>query len=320
MTHTVEHIMSAANPVVVDPADSQGPQADSALREILSGRDGVGAPGSPRGRRRLPYLVAATAAALIAAVTVQLIPSATDPVYAVTPPVLTTQRAASSDGVPDELRALADKVADLPSDIGTGPVARVSMQSWSLFTRVDGQQVTSQIVPQDTMYETRPDGTTSLTTSFTYDGDSYDETSTGQNSLPYGVRELSSDPAELARQLAIGQPASNGTRGLFDSIVQANRQVPIKPAVRAATLRLLADADGIETVGSVTDRLGRPGTGFTVDSANSGLPTQYMLIIDSNDGKLLGYEEMLTSDPGKLNVRTPAVIQYIAFEEARFVN
>jgi hypothetical protein len=70
--------------------------------------------------------------------------------------------------------------------------------------------------------------------------------------------------------------------------------------------------------GTVTDRAGRPGLAISLDSSYSGLLTRYTLIFDRN-GKLLGEEETLIGNPGKLNVCSPSVIGYTTFLSSGYV-
>lgn len=315
---TPSQLIAAANPVNVSADAANSPEARAALQRILL--DPAAATVEPPHRRRWTYVVAGLATAASVMVALPLFSGTNAPVFAATPPLLSASHTPTPTGATAALRSLAETVSALPDDVGSGSVAQVSMQSWSLFTRINGSEVQSEVVPQAETIRTQPDGTTSVLTEYTYQGEAYEENFSTRDQLNYPISGLSSNDNELARQLAIGQPASNGTAGSFDSIVQAYRQAPIEPATRAAILRFVASRDGVETIGTVKDRLGREGVGFTVDSSYSGLPTRYTLIFDTQDGRLLGYEEMLTSDAGKLNVRTPAVIQYIAFEKSEFVD
>ncbi|MEU4641995.1 hypothetical protein [Micromonospora sp. NPDC023814] len=50
----------------------------------------------------------------------------------------------------------------------------------------------------------------------------------------------------------------------------------------------------------------------------SGLPTQYTIIIDPVAGSILGYEEVLTTTPGWLNVQIPAVVSSRSYLVAEY--
>ncbi len=66
-------------------------------------------------------------------------------------------------------------------------------------------------------------------------------------------------------------------------------------------------------VGEMNDRLGRPGVAIATNSKHGGLPNRHVLLFEPNTGALLAYEQILSSDPGALGVKIPAVISYTAF-------
>lgn len=76
---------------------------------------------------------------------------------------------------------------------------------------------------------------------------------------------------------------------------------------------MLAAEPRLRSYGDVTDRAGRDGVVIGFDSDDSGLPARYQLIVDPETGTPLASEEILTTDPGKLNVRVPAVIGYAVY-------
>jgi hypothetical protein len=110
----------------------------------------------------------------------------------------------------------------------------------------------------------------------------------------------------------------NGPAERLVAIQDAYRSMPIPPAVRAAMLRYLTATPGLSVAGTVTDRAGRAGIAFALDSDYSGLPTHYVLIIDPQTGQLLADEATLTTSAGKLNVRIPSVIDYEIFLSATY--
>lgn len=84
----------------------------------------------------------------------------------------------------------------------------------------------------------------------------------------------------------------------------------MEPDLLATFYRMLAAEPMVRTFGQVTDRAGRDGVAMGFDSDYSGLPTRYLLIVDPRSGTPLGSEEILTTDPSKLNVEVPAVVGY----------
>lgn len=134
------------------------------------------------------------------------------------------------------------------------------------------------------------------------------------------LRILSADDRLLSEQLAPGHPAQNGPAERLVAIKDIYGQVPVPPAVRAAILRYLAATPTLTATGTVTDRAGRAGLAFSLDSDYSGLPTRYTLIIDPSDGRLLASEDTLTTRAGALNVPIPSVIGYTTHLAANFTD
>jgi hypothetical protein len=101
--------------------------------------------------------------------------------------------------------------------------------------------------------------------------------------------------------------------GTFDSVSERLLNRHFSPSQKAALLRALKDTRGIRYRGNVEDRAGRVGAAFTVESRYGGLPKERTLLFNPRNGNLLAYEEELTDDGGKLNVKSPAVVLYITY-------
>ncbi|MEV4257113.1 CU044_5270 family protein [Spirillospora sp. NPDC049652] len=109
------------------------------------------------------------------------------------------------------------------------------------------------------------------------------------------VAKLSDDTATLRRQLLAwtrsgglmgpveGDSAQLWTAALY---VIADPIGPVRPAVRAATYRVLADLPDVRSLGTVTDQKGRRGQALTRDGKSSeGIGTgTYRLVIDPDTG------------------------------------
>ncbi|MEJ7690755.1 MAG: CU044_5270 family protein [Nocardioidaceae bacterium] len=320
----VEQMLIDLNPVPSTDTIALDPRAEADLHRIL---DSPQSPRVPVSRRRTQLVRRPSAriglivaSAVLAAIGLHVVEGGGGAAMAMTPPVLPTAHQPTTEDAAAQLRQIAELVAAQPDDTGSGDAAIIEMQSWSLFTRIDGEQVTSEVVPEVTTKRVEADGSAEYTSSYTFaDGSTNVETASVTNALSWPLRGLSADPATLAAQLSAGH-TQQGAAGRFDAVVDAYRQMPIGPPARAAILRYLAGTDGIASVGSVTDRIGREGLGFTLNSDYSGLPTRYMVVISPTTGELLDYEETLTGDAGKLNVQTPAVVNYIVWKDARYVD
>lgn len=104
--------------------------------------------------------------------------------------------------------------------------------------------------------------------------------------LPTGTSRLKT---ELNRRWRAGRAAGTDTDG-FTLYVWSTAQDllagPITPGTKAALYRVLAGQPGIRYVGTVKDRLGRPGTALAMPSSDG----ESRLIIDQRTGELLAYE------------------------------
>jgi len=92
------------------------------------------------------------------------------------------------------------------------------------------------------------------------------------------------------------------TRMLLDTWTLGARE-------NAALARLLADADGLRSVGQVTDRLGRPGQAYVYDSTGY----RQMLIMDPATGAVLGLESTAATDEPEYGVEAGDVMDYSAW-------
>lgn len=118
------------------------------------------------------------------------------------------------------------------------------------------------------------------------------------------LRELPSDSGELRRQLERLYAQDSGADAGVGRTAYVLRQaadlitMPVKPAVRAAAYRVLAEQPGVRGLGRVTDPLGREGAGFTLPGTyrTSLGDVQQRLVVDESTGEML-CEQLLLADP-----------------------
>lgn len=222
----------------------------------------------------------------------------------------------------EHLGDIAARTAALPDDVGSGPIAYREQRSWSLYTRVEGDRATSANVEQYRQSWTDAEGAGRFVVEDVRQGRTMDRVETtvaaGESGYMWPLGSLSAEPTVLARQLEQGHPVANGPAERLVAITDAVREQPLSPAVRAQMLDYLAQTPGLRLDGAVQDRAGRNGIGVSVDSNYSGLPTRYTVIVDPQDGRVLAFEQMLTTTAGKLNVRVPGVIDYQLFLASRY--
>ncbi|WP_331742926.1 CU044_5270 family protein (plasmid) [Streptomyces sp. NBC_00868] len=307
------------------------------LREVLR-RPAMASP-SQHGvlhRWRWPLTgLAAVASAAVLALAFVLLGPGPQPAYALTPPALHYQE--SGESAKAVLERIAASAEGDKSPVPPGGTQYFERETWSLSTRIDGIQVTSAVIPEVRQVWKKPDG--SLTWKArtkrpqfqtSHDREVWEDAgSVGQDPKSYGdstgpadMRDVRNQPApddvtRMGTWLATGYEAA-GPGEIFDSVSERNLNSMLTGQQRASQLRFLATLPGVEYRGSVRDRAGRVGHAFSVDSKYGGLPKKQTLIFDVSSGKLLAYEEELTTDAGKLNVKTPAVIMYVCYLTARF--
>ncbi|TCC49607.1 hypothetical protein E0H75_14805 [Kribbella capetownensis] len=283
-------------------------------------------------QRRAVLIGAAGAVAVAGAGVVVVHPFGSGGVaMAATPPLLDAELAQGRPGQTDLLalarKAGADKT--LPGDAGSHAVR---MRAWYLSTAVDEKErVTSAIIPEEITRTWNSDlsGRMVVRTGQPYfpeasPKDSRREGSVekpgtvkGDESWPPGSYQplfrypLPSDPARLLATLKTDHPIdANGPGYLADVVTDVYKEATPTPAVRKAVLEVLAAHSGAVSLGTMTDRAGRRGQAFAVDSSYGGLPNRRVLIFDPATGRLWAKEEVLTKTAGRLNVRIPAVISY----------
>jgi len=247
-----------------------------------------------------------------------------------TPVLLSYQSPAGESGARERLLAVADAAAARPAPSPADLPEHLRIRSWSLFTRIDDRRITSAIVPVDTELWRASDDSGRMVQrygepQFPNDGarrswdppSGLDQTRTeryGAGEFPAMWRDRPPAATDSAAAwLRIGHPPENGPAETIVAVTDLARERVLTPGERAAMLRVVAALPGLKYHGSVEDRVGRTGVGFSVDSAYSGLMTRYMLIVDERTGALLGHEEMLTRTAGKLGVAIPSVVSYEAY-------
>ena len=98
------------------------------------------------------------------------------------------------------------------------------------------------------------------------------------------------------------------------------RETVAAPKVRAALYRVAAGLNGVELVGSMTDRAGRTGTAvsMTNDQSSRGLE-QRVLIFDPQTSSLLAEEDVLLHRVDWLDAEPPLIIGYNTYLTSEIV-
>ncbi|PSL01849.1 hypothetical protein CLV30_11288 [Haloactinopolyspora alba] len=291
----------------------------------------------PRPRRtwRAVALAAASTAAAAVLVVSDLGGTGDEVVHAATPPMLD---GALGQGEPAEpvLRRLADAAA---GSGGQAADATVRTENWELAVSVAGegaeQRVTTAVVPTLRERTRNDDGSIHLREvrgEPQFPGEAYrrawDEAGRPDPSgtvlldrtVPAGRIEsqypadLATAPGPLRAQLLSAAPEpTDATTALFRAVRDVHAERPVAPATRGAELSVLAGQGGVTYLGETTDRADREAVAIAADGTDTGLARRHVLLLDPDDGRVLGYEEILTGDTGALDVDAPAVVAYTVF-------
>jgi hypothetical protein len=130
---------------------------------------------------------------------------------------------------------------------------------------------------------------------------------------------LPADEAVLARRLGLASSTSTPSAPQFVEFTALADSQPLSPAVEAVILRLLAREPDVIDSGTVTDRDGRAGVAVSLESGYTGSEILYTLIFDAGTGRLLESDQMLTGNPGRLDVPQGSILAYTTLLASGYV-
>ncbi len=290
---------------------------------------------APGRRWRGPAMAAATLIAATVLVLGNVGTTADEVAHAATPEPLDRELAEGEPAGP-ALQDLADEASTAPAQ---APQFRVRTENWWLSVSVHGEganeEVTTAVVPvlRDVEFESSgavrvrevqgepqfpnqtyreawdaqgnpdPTGTVLL-----------DETmEPGERASAY-PDELASDPDNLRRQLVATSPDSDDpATAVFNAVNEVHSEQAVELETRTTMLEMLAREPGVEYLGPTTDRADREALAFAADGSDTGVERRHVLLLNPDDGELLGYEEIVTGDTREMNVEAPAVVAYTTF-------
>lgn len=327
--------MSAVRELIgsADPAlDVEPPLPLHSAKEIIGshrrGRAQV------RGGSKLGVATAAAVAALITGTWVIWSTS----VYASPPaPLLQVATAAAGSSAREQLLALAAAAEADTSSSTHGRYAYVATRGWYLDSSVDGSNVDTALFESTNETWVAADGSgrdkrsravsdrVNLSVRQKMSALMADlRTNTSDKIIATGEAggtwsPPSNDRAVLEKQLWDGHPKELGSAELMVAVADMNHAWPLSAEQRSAVLRVLADARDIQFVGETTDRSGRRGQLFAVDTRSFGPLTRVELVFDSA-GNLLDEEHVFLERPTAIDVAVPAVAAYTLFESSGWVD
>lgn len=339
-TDDVRKMLESLDPAAGDAGLPDSEQRGRNLQRILTSAPHPSRPRQVVTRRRLLVAGGLAAVTAAAAVSVGVIEFGQRPAaaYAATPPALDYRPPTNPQLAAERLRQLAGIAAAAPAPARpSGTVEHLRSANWFLNSAISRGNTTSVVSPEEwESWRTDDDGgrlvKRSLPPIFQSGADRQAWLRLGGRVEPR--QDVTDYPPGRFREGWEGPvPRETTALGRWLAGDGGEREAPVQylediaelaglrllgPAERAAVLRLLAELPGMTVAGTVVDRSGRTGEAFAIESDFHGLPTRYIIIIDPSTGGLLGYEEMLTTTAGKLNVRIPAVISYRCYLTADY--
>jgi hypothetical protein len=286
-------------------------------------------------RGRMPLVGAVALTAVLTLVITLLLPgTGGGTAVAATPKPLVYHQDGRPEDASRELEAIAARAAAGP-EVPAGGTEHFRYREWSLSTAVGRAGTASAVVESQYQKWITDDGAGRIYSrrgAPAFHDNEARETwraaglPTGpsaphrSDSRPGGLRMWDgrppADPEALADWLAEDHPRDNGPAEVLTAITDLERERVLRPAERAAVLRVLAGVPGLVYEGSTTDRAGRRGKAFALHNTLGGLPNRWTLVLDPVTGKILGEEVTLTESAGELRVPVPSVISYTVHLEA----
>ena len=293
------------------------------------------------GRRHVPTLLAGTAAAAIAGILIAVQPWDTPVARASTPPILDfefaeAQRIADAPGVdPTEtLEQLARAAERTQSGPSASAVQHVVIEGWSIDTDFDPDPH-STITPtmsenwlyQDGRFRTRSyrgeplkadgrgiplDGRLDRTTAFIDEekeppGSRNAQFFTDMSNTIEGVRDGLLDGVKCLER----QRGQERSLCLTEQISHLPRTHVIRHDVMATIWRMLAEEEGIRSLGAVKDRTGQEAVALSF--IWEGAPEyRSVLLADPDSGQLVGSERILIKPSPSSPVKPPAIQEFTA--------
>ncbi|MBS1908214.1 MAG: hypothetical protein JST33_17000 [Actinobacteria bacterium] len=341
--HLLETLIREADPAATPP-DTAPTAADWALLRSMMAAPSVASPARTAPNRPIrdhlftirramktsrPLRIAvrtawiAPALAAVIAIGLAIGPMTAAPAYAMTPPVLVAQPIPQTA---DEV--MATSIATLQAAQPRTPTRDAQVVGWAL--RDDGKP-DPVITPVWQKWVWDADGTGHLESQA---GSPYSVTSDGKIVAPATGAPGEGSAAEVPRQSAaryfaeppadpmalrayiaqrIDLPADADPMTLWGAISAIRNEWALSPAQQAAALQLLRDAGGVTVLGTVTDRLGRPGIALKVASVKRP-QFSATVVLDAGTREIIAADTIYQGGSTlKLDVAPGSVIEYKAW-------
>lgn len=307
----------------VDPAFDQ-PTPNSVPK--FHGRPAAPSRRTVGGRR----LLAAAAAVAALAMTGAVVVGGSVTAVAARPAPLSLHSSGPAAG---QLTSLAQKLAAEPDAERSGEVVYTRTIAWSDQTTVSTDGTESEVVSEDRE--------SWLTPSAVYAGRrgpgplvEDDQVFQVATDYPNSVQgepvvspadpelyefEVSSDPNSARMTHLSSTSGSPPAYAALDALGEILKVTPLSTANRARLVAALATVEGLESAGLVTDRAGRSAIALVANSDHAGALTQIVVMLDPEDGTLLGVDSTLLEPSEGIDRSLPTVLSYSVVLEQTFV-
>ncbi|MEQ8717428.1 MAG: CU044_5270 family protein [Acidimicrobiales bacterium] len=275
-------------------------------------------------RRSVGVLRAAAAVVVLAlvAVTVVLFVQSDDEVSAVTPGLLRFDPI--DEGAAELLERAATAALAAGDDLSDGGVLYVQAETWDLDADFIGEakNVAMTAIVEESWTDRTGAGRRELRPGRTLEpgevggvfvppdtaGEATVEAPiSGLNVEQHGAVPDDADAIVTLETLGIG---SDDQTELLQALAGLLRREPFDAAQKAALWRSIGAIDGLEVLGSTTDRFGREAVGVALTGRSTGVETQTIFLFDPATATALATEEVLTGDSRALDIPTPALVGY----------
>jgi len=325
----LERRLRRADPATTPPDAQLSVRAEADLRRIITGS---GAKKSPRRQGRWLALPALGALLVLAFFLVQqVLPSnvsGNQTAMAATPPVLT------GTGTPRDFAVFVkEAAAKLRDQEPETPTRRASYEAWYVNTDFDADGSTfSYVSPQEVTTTWRADlsGEITVVTGTPYLPEGSIAPDTEPTAAGALVREESFGAGEMGIVFAAEPPTDAASMSAYlteyggvmdpkdpaqvlEAVGQLLSEWTLSGAEHSALLESLAEVPGFESIGSVTDRLGRAGLGFSAQSP-ADPRFQSILVLDATTGEILSMEKVYLGGVPEFSFDPPTVTSYIAWK------
>lgn len=204
-----------------------------------------------------------------------------------------------------------------------------------------GDRAVVALVPRNRELWVAPDGSGRIRETvgkpvFLGERDRADWEAAGSPSLDYAINQdfgpggllyedfarLPTDPNALAAAIRARADKPSGPPvdvEMFVIVGDLLREPGAPPQLRSALYEVAARIDGVELVGKVTDRAGRPGVAVAMTTDYWGAKQRFTLIFDPATSAVLAEERVLLERADWTDAEPPAVIGYTTYLESGVV-